>query len=53
MWDKVGDKMMSAIIRMNISMDELPWVDGRLNVVELLRLYKKGKQCEEDDASKD
>lgn len=46
MWDKVGDRMAIIIIRLGISMGDLPWVDGRLDVVELLRLYKKGKECE-------
>jgi hypothetical protein len=50
-WNNVGDKMMSAILRLDIEMDDLPWVDGRLDVVTLLKLYMKGKSIE-DDTSK-
>ena len=46
MWKHVGDKMLSAILRMNIPMEDLPWVDGRLDVVTFLNTWKKGKDVE-------
>ena len=43
MFDKVGSRLYSAIIRMNIPIDDLPWVDGRLDVVKLIKGYLKGR----------
>ena len=43
MWDMVGDKLASAIIRLDIPMKDLPFVDGRFDVYEFLKTWKKGK----------
>ena len=40
-WKYVGDRMFSAILRLNIPMEDLPFVDGRLDVVKLLKGYRK------------
>ena len=45
MWSLVGDKLYSAIIRINIPMEDLPWVDGRFDVVTFLKTWQKGKEC--------
>ncbi len=42
MWKLVGDKLVMAIIKMNIPMEDLPWIDGRLNVYEFLETWQKG-----------
>ena len=42
MWDKVGDKLLSAIIRLDIPMDDLPFVDGRFDVVTFLKTWQRG-----------
>jgi hypothetical protein len=34
---------------MDIKMSDLPWVDGRLDVVTLLKTYMKGKECEDEE----
>ncbi len=44
MWKHVGDKLYSAIIRMNIPIESLPWIDGRLDVVEFLKTWQRGKE---------
>ncbi len=46
MWYKVGDKLFSAIIRLDIPMKDLPFVDGRFDVVTFLKTWKKGKALE-------
>jgi hypothetical protein len=33
---------------MDIKMSDLPWVDGRLDVVTLLKFYMKGKEIEDN-----
>ena len=39
MWDKVGSRMYETILLMDIPIEKLPWVDGRLNVYKLLKAY--------------
>lgn len=50
MWDNLGHRLYVIIIRLGIKPSELPWVDGRLDVVELLRLYRKGKEIEDNNS---
>ena len=45
-WKYVGDRMFSAILRLNIPMEDLPFVDGRFDVVTFLKTWKKGKALE-------
>lgn len=45
-WDYVGDKLYSAIIRMDIPMEDLPFVDGRFDVVTFLKTWQMGKEYE-------
>ena len=40
-WKMVGDRMLSAILRLDIPIEDLPWADGRLDVVKLLKGYKQ------------
>ena len=46
-WKYVGDRMFSAIISLDIPMEDLPFVDGRVDVVRFLKLYLKGKYAED------
>lgn len=48
MWDKVGEKLHYAIVNMDIPMEDLPWVDGRFDVVTFLKTWKKGKELEKN-----
>lgn len=43
MFDKLGPRMYEIILRMNIPIEDLPWVDGRLNVYKLLTSYLENK----------
>ena len=42
MFKLVGDRLATAIIKMDIPIDDLPWVSGRLDVYKFLELYLKG-----------
>ncbi len=41
MWDSMGDRMISMIMRMKIDMGDLPWVDGRLDLHKILKCWKE------------
>ena len=47
MWKDVGPKLAWTIIKMDIPMEDLPFVDGRLDTVRLLTLYLKAKYQED------
>jgi len=41
LWDKMGDRMIAMIDTMKLDIDDLPWVDGRLNLYEILKCWKE------------
>jgi len=41
MWDKMGDRMISMIEVMKMDIDDLPWVDGRLDLYKILSCWKE------------
>jgi len=47
MWKNIGDKLHHTIIALNIPIEDLPWVDGRLDTVTLMKTWQKGKNIEQ------
>lgn len=43
-WKHVGPKLASAVIKMDIRMEDLPFIDGKLDVVTFLKTWKRGIQ---------
>ena len=41
MFEKVGQRMAETIMLMKLDIEDLPWVDGRLNVYKLLSCWKE------------
>ncbi len=41
MFEKVGPRMFEIILRMDIPIEDLPWVDGRLDLYKLLSCWKE------------
>lgn len=46
MWDKVGEKLHYAIVKLDIPMDDLPFIDGRFDVYTFLKTWQKGRALE-------
>ena len=44
LWKNIGDKLHHTIIALNIPIEDLPWVDGRLDTVELMRTWRRGNE---------
>jgi len=47
LWKHIGNKLHNTIVKMNIPIEDLPWVDGRLDTVKLMKTWKKGKNIEQ------
>jgi len=47
MWKNIGDKLHHTIIALNIPIEDLPWVDGRLDTVTLMNTWKRGRDIEQ------
>ena len=47
LWKHIGNKLHNTIIKMNIPIEDLPWVDGRLDTVTLMKTWQKGKNIEQ------
>lgn len=41
-WKNVGEKLCYAIVKMNIPIKDLPFVDGRLDVFTFLKTWQRG-----------
>jgi len=46
LWRYVGLRLHHAIVKMDIPIEDLPWIDGRLNVFEFLKTWEIGHKVE-------